>query len=99
MAHLPLATFVIADTSMQPTLRPGDRVLVSRLGRPRLDDIVVLHDPEAPARFLVKRVVSADSKSVSVRGDSPNVSRDSRGFGSVSRKLVVGRVVYRRLRA
>jgi len=90
---------VIADTSMQPTLRSGDRVVVLRLGRPRPDDIVVLQDPEAPSRFLVKRVVSADAQSVSVRGDNPNVSRDSREFGSVSRNLLVGRVVYRHPRA
>jgi type IV secretory pathway protease TraF len=32
-----------------------------------------------------------------VRGDNPNVSRDSREFGPVPRRLVVGRVVYRYL--
>ena len=84
---------------MQPALRPGDRVLVWRWARPKAGDIVVFRDTEAPSRFLVKRVVSADAEAVSVRGDNPNVSRDSRHFGHVPRRMVVGRVVYRDRRA
>jgi nickel-type superoxide dismutase maturation protease len=84
---------------MQPALRPGDRVLVWRWARPKAGDIIILRDTEAPSRFLVKRVVSADAEALSVRGDNPNVSRDSRHFGRVPRRMVVGRVVYRRGRA
>lgn len=50
----------VRDESMLPTLRPGDRLLVDRAAyrarRPRAGEIVVLVDPEEPARWLVKRV-------------------------------------------
>jgi nickel-type superoxide dismutase maturation protease len=85
---------------MQPALRPGDRVLVSRWPRPRVGHIVVLRDPDNPAHFLAKRLTerTADGRYM-VSGDNPNVSRDSRSFGSVPRALLVGRVLWRYLPA
>jgi nickel-type superoxide dismutase maturation protease len=80
---------------MQPTVRPGDHVLVWRWIRPRRGDIIVLRDPEAPASLLLKRVDRGDAAGYTVLGDSPNVSRDSREFGAVPASLVVGRVIYR----
>lgn len=45
---------------MRPTLEPGDRLLVDptayRHRPPRTGDLVVLVDPQAPARWLIKRV-------------------------------------------
>jgi signal peptidase I len=45
---------------MRPTLHPGDRLLVDRQAfrnrSPRVGEIVVVVDPESPARWLVKRV-------------------------------------------
>jgi len=81
---------------MQPTLRPGDRLLVVRWLPIRCGDVVVLRDPEAPSTFLLKRVTHRDaSGNYLVHGDNPNVSRDSRRFGAVPSANVVGRVVYR----
>jgi nickel-type superoxide dismutase maturation protease len=95
-----LRRFVVADTSMQPALRPGDRVLVVRWLRPRPRDLVVLRDPDGQSTLLLKRVdhFTVDGR-VDVRGDNPYVSRDSRHFGPVPRRLILGRVVYRYLRA
>jgi nickel-type superoxide dismutase maturation protease len=91
----PLATFVVADTSMQPALRPGDRLVVLRWARPRRGDIVVLRDPEARSTFLAKRVADRNARGhYVVAGDNPNVSRDSREFGPLPRGLIVGRVVW-----
>jgi nickel-type superoxide dismutase maturation protease len=81
---------------MQPALRPGDRVLVSRWSRPRPGDVVVVRDPEHSSELLVKRVAARTSAGhYVVRGDNPNVSRDSRTFGTVGHGLVIGRVVFR----
>src|SRR5205085_10091660 len=54
--HLPMRPFRIEDTSMQPALQPGDRLLVSNWLSVRTGDLVVFRDPEAPSTWLVKRV-------------------------------------------
>jgi nickel-type superoxide dismutase maturation protease len=81
---------------MRPVVQPGDRLLVSRWLKPRPGDLVVLRDPEHQSIFIVKRVASVEPNGdLEVRGDNPNVSRDSRHFGSVAPRLLVGRVFYR----
>ena len=86
---------------MQPALEPGDRLLiVTWPASVRAGDLVVVRDPEATSTFLVKRAaVVLPGGRVDVRGDSPNVSRDSRHFGPVPRALIVGRAVFRYLPA
>lgn len=64
-----------------------------RCRRPRPGDLVVLADPRLAARTLVKRVAAVAPGAVSVVGDSPGASTDSRTFGPVP--SVWGRVVYR----
>lgn len=93
-----MARFLVLDGSMQPTLEPGDRVLVVRWVRPRPGHIVVARDPEQPGRYLVKRVAerSVDG-SYLLLGDNRRLSRDSRAFGRVPRTLIVGRVTWRYL--
>ena len=80
---------------MQPSLRPGDGLLVSTWLKARVGDIVVFRDPEWSSTYTVKRVLALTKDGLEVRGDNPNVSRDSRHFGPVPRKLAVGRVVFR----
>jgi nickel-type superoxide dismutase maturation protease len=100
MLRLPLRRVVVLDSSMQPALRPGDRLLIATWLRPRRGDIVLLRDPEAFSTLIVKRVASVTPDgNLDVRGDNPNVSRDSRFFGHVPRALVLGRAVYRYLPA
>ncbi len=91
----------VHDESMLPTLRPGDRLLVDprayRHRPPRPGEIVVLVDPENPSRWLVKRVSTVDTAAgtVEVRGDAAAMARDSRRFGPVPTRSLIGRV-YRR---
>lgn len=93
----PLSRFRVADASMQPTLRSGDYVVVNtwayRSRAPRAGDIVVLRHPRQPALCIVKRVAGTPSKDeVFVVGDNADESEDSRAFGTVRRKLIVGKV-------
>ena len=85
---------VVGD-SMRPTLDPGDRLVLSRVGRPRPGDLVALADPRAPARTVVKRLVEVSSAGLTVLGDNPAASTDSRVFGRVPAGSLRGRVVYR----
>ena len=92
------ARFVVQDTSMQPALWPGDRLIAARWLQPRAGDVVVSRDPEHSLLFIAKRVSHLlPNGDVFLVGDNPNVSRDSRLFGAVPRHLVVGRVVWRYL--
>lgn len=85
----------VSGHSMRPTLQPGDRLLLLRSRRARAGDLVVVPDPREPARLVVKRVVVASPGGLTVRGDNPAASTDSRQFGAVPRASVQGRVVYR----
>lgn len=87
---------VVLGDSMRPTLLPGDRLVVWRTRQVRLGDLVVLPDPRAPQRPLVKRVVHQHPDgALLLRGDNPAASTDSRAFGTVPTTAVQGRVVYR----
>jgi nickel-type superoxide dismutase maturation protease len=90
--------FAVADTSMQPALEPGDRVVAVRWLRPCAGQIVVSRDPQQPARLLIKRVYgrSQDGQYV-LLGDNQRMSRDSRAFGPVPANLIVGPVLWRYL--
>ncbi len=85
---------VVGD-SMRPTLEPGDRLVLSRLRRARPGDLVAVADPRQPQRTVVKRLVEVSTLGLTVMGDNPAASTDSRAFGPVSADTVRGRVVYR----
>ncbi len=80
---------------MLPSLAPGERLLIWRTPVLEEGDIVALHDPASKRRLLVKRVVRLEAERVEVEGDNSAASRDSRHFGPVPRRLVIGRAVYR----
>ena len=87
---------------MAPVLLDGDRLMVLARpwgppARPVVGDIVAVPDPRHPDRVLVKRVASVEwpAGTLLVLGDSPDASTDSRDFGPVPLRSVIGRVVHR----
>ena len=80
---------------MLPTLQSGDRLLVLRDGRARVGDVVALPDPRAPSRTLVKRVAARGAGGITVLGDNPAASTDSRVLGPLAPATIRGRAVYR----
>lgn len=93
----PIRRFRVEDDSMRPVLEPGDYVLVNRWAYkfrpPAKGDLVVVRDPEAPQRFLVKRISDApDAGRIHIAGDNANRSRDSRTFGPIALREIVGKV-------
>jgi mitochondrial inner membrane protease subunit 1 len=85
----------VVGHSMRPTLEEGDRLLVLRGRRARPGDLVVVPDPRARGRLVVKRVVAASGGGLTVRGDNPAASTDSRALGPLGRDAVRGRAFYR----
>jgi nickel-type superoxide dismutase maturation protease len=91
----PLARVEVEGESMAPALRPGDRLLLLRPGRPRVGDVVAVADPRHADRTLVKRVAAVGPEGLTVLGDNGAASTDSRELGPVAPASVRGRVVYR----
>ena len=84
---------VVEGMSMEPTLAPGDRLLVVAARRLHAHDVVAVRDPRDPGRVLVKRIGAVLEDEIVVRGDNPAASTDSRSFGPVPTTAVIGRVV------
>lgn len=88
----------VTGSSMVPTLKPGDRLLVEswsyRRRAPRVGEVVVAPDPRATSRELLKRVAAVQGRQVTLRGDSAK-STDSRRFGSVPVSQVRARAAVR----
>ena len=91
---------LVEGRSMEPALEDGDWVLVDPdafLSRsPRPGDLVLAPDPREPARVLIKRVGEATSDGrLTILGDAPDASTDSRVFGAIDPVLVRGRPWFR----
>jgi nickel-type superoxide dismutase maturation protease len=92
----PIFKFQIEGSSMVPTIQEGDRVLVSRVNYlfrfPKVNDIIALHDPR-DGKVLIKRVTKIEDKRYFVQGDNKNSSTDSRVFGMIGRREIIGKVI------
>jgi nickel-type superoxide dismutase maturation protease len=95
LGRVPLTRVEVRGDSMRPALEPGDRLLVVRGRAVRVGDVVAVDDPRQPARTVVKRVAGLADGGVTVLGDNPGASTDSRAFGPVAPGAVRGRAVYR----
>jgi nickel-type superoxide dismutase maturation protease len=91
----------VRGPSMEPTLRPGERLLTLpvRLTRPRPGSVVVVEDPWQPGHLVVKRLARVDGQpprqQVLVLGDNPAASTDGRVWGPIDRDAVRRVVVAR----
>lgn len=83
---------------MTPTFQDGDKLFVSklyyRIFSPKPKDIIVLKDPRS-RRLILKRIIKIDGKKYFVQGDNSLKSTDSRQFGGVNKKTIVGKVLFR----
>ena len=83
--------------SMGPTLKPKDRVIVRRLNPhsalPAIGAIVVCIHPQQPSRRVIKRLSAVTGNQLTILGDCPDASTDSRQWGSVPRSCLIGEVV------
>jgi phage repressor protein C with HTH and peptisase S24 domain len=80
---------------MEPTLRPGDWLLVdpsAYVARPPyVGELVVARDPRSPGRWLVKRVAAVTAGGeLHLVGDHP-AHRQESALERVPHELVVGR--------
>ena len=83
--------------SMWPTLKPQDRVIVRPLNQhsdlPTIGAIIVCIHPKKSSRRVIKRLSAVADNQLTILGDFPDASTDSRQWGSVPRGCLIGEVV------
>lgn len=80
---------------MQPFLQKGTKVLIQKkwfFCRIYGEDIIVLHDPRNE-KLIIKRVKIIQDGKYYVLGDNAKKSTDSRVFGWVSKKYIIGKMI------
>ncbi|MBI2574356.1 S26 family signal peptidase [Candidatus Woesearchaeota archaeon] len=87
-----IARYEIKGGSMEPGLKEGDRVLLLRTKNMKKGDVVVF---SAAGRDCIKRVSSVARSSFFAEGDNKQESTDSRHYGAIHKKQVVGKVFWR----
>jgi signal peptidase I len=85
---------------MEPTIKNGESVLASGIpylfSKPKVGDIVVFR---RGGKVFIKRVVkidpSSDGDRYFVKGDNEKDSLDSRVFGWIERKDIIGKLIHK----
>jgi signal peptidase I len=62
------------DASIAPTLRGGDLVILWRLTKPHLGDLVVCPEPKAPNRVVIGRIIGEGGDKVQIEGQRLSVN-------------------------
>ena len=92
---LSLTTIRIVGPSMEPSVRSGEWWVVRRSRSLSPGHVVMMRHPERPHLTVVKRLDHRTPEGWWVLGDNPDVSDDSRQFGSVPDDLIEGRLLFR----
>lgn len=66
----------IISSSMEPTLTPGDRVIVVKKDVLKRHDIVLVNAPEGKKEILTKRVVGLPSETIEVRDGNVYINEE-----------------------
>jgi nickel-type superoxide dismutase maturation protease len=94
----PVFKYKIIGNSMFPTLQSGEIVLVNRLfylfAKLKIGDIVALKDPR-DEKILIKRIYKIGDSKYFVLGDNQKESTDSRAFGWITKKDIIGKVKFK----
>ncbi len=99
LARRRFARYALTGDSMAPALAPGDYLIVDTCAyawcAPSAGEIALARDPRDHSRVIAKRVAAVAGDRVTLLGDNPAASTDSRDFGPVPRADLAGRAVWR----
>jgi nickel-type superoxide dismutase maturation protease len=90
--------FLVEGNSMLPALKDGDAVLINTKAKAAAGDIVLANHPFKKSVKILKRVKEFDEKGdLFLVGDNRELleSSDSRAFGAVPLKYLIGKVTCR----
>lgn len=92
---LPIARFKIYGHSMGPIIKNGQTIFVSSIpylfSNPKIGDIVAFKKDE---KVFIKRIARIENQKYFMTGDNKNDSLDSRDFGWIEKKDVIGRLIF-----
>lgn len=77
---------------MSPHLNSGDLVIIFRTKNVKKNDVIVF---DKSGDYFVKRVAEIKDSKFFLEGDNKKESIDSRKFGWIDKKDIVGKVVYK----
>lgn len=88
--------FLVEGDSMSPALKNGDVVLINPQAKIEQGDIALANHPYKKSVKILKRVKeSTENGDLVLIGDNPDESTDSRTFGAVPLKYLIGKVTCR----
>jgi nickel-type superoxide dismutase maturation protease len=92
--------FKIVGKSMQPLLEPGEEILINPYAyikaQPKINDLIITSHPHNSQLTIIKRVTEmAVDGSYFLTGDNQAESTDSRHWGTVCQKKILGKVTSR----
>ena len=92
-----LAKFRIVGHSMEPGIKNEEAVLVSSIPYwfkvPQISDIVAFKDNNG--KILIKKISKIQNGEYFMKGDNKDDSWDSRQFGYIQRRQIIGEVIYK----
>lgn len=88
--------FLVQGESMLPALKDGDLVLINPYAEPQTGDIVLARHPFKKSVQIIKRIREISPEgSYFLVGDNAGESTDSRSFGAIRAKDILGKAVSR----
>lgn len=92
-----LSRVIVIGHSMEPTILPGQSVVVSGMPyffhKPKVGDIILIKIKGK--KNLLKRISQIKDSTYFVTGDNSKDSLDSNKFGWITKKQIFGKMVYK----
>lgn len=90
----PFKRFKIKNDSMLPSFKEKDEVITFPyiFSQPKIGDVIVFRHIVPPFIFC-KRIMKIMDDGIWVEGENKKISIDSRKFGLVERKNIIGKVI------
>ena len=92
--------FIVSGASMEPTFDNGNYLIIDEFSyhfqKPQKGDVIVFRYPLDPSKFFIKRIIDIPKDGeYFVEGDNRGASFDSRSWGNVPEKNIIGRAFLR----
>jgi nickel-type superoxide dismutase maturation protease len=88
---LPYSFRQVSGTSMEPTLKQGRLLIITRKLELDLGDVVIVLSNNLE---IVKRISKIDGQRFYIVGDNPGSSTDSRTLGWFDKSQIIGKVIW-----